>query len=218
MMFKELAIGALLQLSWTEAAATNTNNLPIVDLGYNLQRATAFNETGNFYNFSNIRYAAPPVDSNRFSAPQKPAVDRHTVQDGSKMRICPQAVPKWIATTQAFIYKYLDDPAHFNISDIAIPPSSPTVNPNASEDCLFLDVVVPKNIYEKRGKGCGAPVFVWIHGGGYACFISNMFSECLCLLLLYRYTLGNKFTNYNPAGLVTRSQDHNGGIIVRSYN
>jgi len=36
-----------------------------------------------------------------------------------------------------------------------------------TEDCLFLDVQVPTSIYNNRGKGYGAPVLVWIYGGGY---------------------------------------------------
>lgn len=33
--------------------------LPKVDLGYEIHQAALFNETGRYYNFSNIRYAAP---------------------------------------------------------------------------------------------------------------------------------------------------------------
>lgn len=43
----------------------------------------------------------------------------------------------------------------------------PPLDPRTSEDCLFLDVVVPKKIFDKRGVGKGAPVLVWIYGGGY---------------------------------------------------
>lgn len=39
--------------------------------------------------------------------------------------------------------------------------------PGVTEDCLFLDVMVPTKIYNSRGKGYGAPVLVWIYGGGY---------------------------------------------------
>ena len=38
--------------------------LPVVDLGYELHRASYFNETGGFYNFSNVRYAAPRMSCN----------------------------------------------------------------------------------------------------------------------------------------------------------
>ena len=76
---------------------TSAQSLPIVDLGYEFQQATLFNSTGGFYNFSNIRYAAPPLGDLRFSAPQAPAVNRSTVQTGLPDRICAQANPAWLA-------------------------------------------------------------------------------------------------------------------------
>lgn len=36
-----------------------SGNLPIVDLGYERHQAYSYNATGEFYNFTNIRYAAP---------------------------------------------------------------------------------------------------------------------------------------------------------------
>ena len=71
----------------TYAAASSASSLPIVDLGYELQQATLYNSTGQFYNFSNIRYAAPPTGNLRFRAPQPPARNRSTVQKGSPDRI-----------------------------------------------------------------------------------------------------------------------------------
>lgn len=208
--------GVLFQSSPTFAA--QPSDLPIVDLVYQRQRATFFNETGSYYSFTNIRYAAPPIDANRFRAPQHPAIDRDTLQNGFPDRLCPQAVPEWVATTGAYIPKYLADPLGFNISSVSVPPSSPTKNGNATEDCLFLDVIVPKRAFDKRGKGCGLPVHVWIHGGGYVncCFTSTrLFGIFMLILCFCRYTLGNKFVNYNPAGLVSRSQYKSSGIIVR---
>lgn len=69
------------------------------------------------------------------------------------------------------------------------------MDPRTTEDCLFLDVVVPKAIYEAAGTGAGAPVMVWIYGGG--------------------YTAGSKSDSGNPAGLIARSQSTNtSGVIV----
>ena len=73
--------------------------LPIVDLGYELYRASEFNPTGQFYNFSNIRYAAAPIGDLRFRAPELPTVNRSKVQSGLPDRICPQATPAWQAIT-----------------------------------------------------------------------------------------------------------------------
>ena len=71
----------------------------------------------------------------------------------------------------------------------------PPVDPRTTEDCLFLDVVVPKTIYDSAGSDQGAPVMVWIYGGG--------------------YTFGSKSSSGNPAGLIARSEsDTSTGVIV----
>ena len=82
---------------------TCAQSLPVVDLGYQLQQATLYNSTGAFYNFSNIRYAAPPVGDLRFRAPQPPAVNRSVVQTGEPDRICPQAGPAWFEITTEYV-------------------------------------------------------------------------------------------------------------------
>jgi len=37
-------------------------------------------------------------------------------------------------------------------------------DPRESEDCLFLDVIVPQRVFENAGKSTPAPVMVYIHG------------------------------------------------------
>jgi acetylcholinesterase len=60
-----------------------------------------------------------------------------------------------------------------------------------------LDVFVPKGVLTKAGQGFGAPVLVWIYGGG--------------------YTFGNKYND--PAGLLAASgNSSNGEIIYVSIN
>jgi carboxylesterase type B len=64
---------------------------------------------------------------------------------------------------------------------------------------LFLDVIVPKVIFDDQSKP--APVVVWIYGGGFA--------------------FGRKTEDGNPAGLIQRSQelDPNGrGVIYITLN
>lgn len=57
-----------------------------------------------------------------------------------------------------------------------------------------MDVVVPQSIYESAGTGFGAPVLVWIYGGG--------------------YTMGSKDGAGNPAGLLKRAENNgNDGVI-----
>lgn len=81
----------------------------------------------------------------------------------------------------------------FTRSDI--PPS----DPRTSEDCLFLDLIVPTSVYHNRNHGPGAPVLVWIHSGG--------------------YVMGYKDQFGNGLGLVTRSRQYGrDGIIYVAIN
>ena len=135
--------------------------LPEVDLGYAVYRASQFNvsetkvyrarfdkdvthqNAGQFYNFSNIRYAAPPTGVRRFLPPQAPLNDRDIVHNGVDGEQCVQAVPKWARDLLGLERVYV-----------------------GSEDCLFLDVDVPREVFDSREKR-RAPVLVWIYGGGY---------------------------------------------------
>lgn len=73
------------------------------------------------------------------------------------------------------------------------------MDPRTTEDCLFLDVVVPKRIFDNAGQGSGAPVLVWFYGGG--------------------YTAGSKAGSGNPAGLIKRSTNKMAtGVIYVSLN
>ena len=98
-----------------------------------------------YYNFSNIRYAAPPVDSLRFQLPRDPVNNRSAgVQDGTYGKICPQSYTPWQ-----------------NAKFVTAPPGE-----LENEDCLFFDVVVPDQIWNQRCNS-SRPVMVWIHGGGF---------------------------------------------------
>lgn len=86
------------------------------------------------------------------------------------------------------------DPDFGSSSAYSIPSASSLLAADSSEteDCLFLDVLVPRKVFERRNQKRGAPVLIWIHGGG--------------------YTASHKAGSGNPAGLVTRSQ-----ILDRSF-
>ncbi|KAK5172923.1 uncharacterized protein LTR77_003045 [Saxophila tyrrhenica] len=198
---------ALLTVAWTKLlqpvfAAPSKSSLPIVDLGYERHQAAYQNSTGNYYSFSNIRYAAPPVGDLRFRAPQPPKRNRGEVQTGEQDRICPQAQPAWGLISGQFIPEYLAGQTEFNSSSFNTSTGSgglPQVDSRTTEDCLFLDVVVPKGIFDNVGKGSGAPVLVWIYGGG--------------------YTAGEKSGGADPAGLIRRSTNKAAtGVIYVSMN
>ncbi|KAL8662681.1 MAG: hypothetical protein Q9202_004465, partial [Teloschistes flavicans] len=140
--------------------------------------------TGAYYNFTNIRYAAPPLGQLRFLPPQPPLPSPpDTILDGTtEGNICPQAAPSSWDWTNA------------NIPNGQVIPIGNSTLPE-SEDCLFLDVVVPVGVFKRRGKGTGAPVLVNIHGGG--------------------FFIGDKATLYPPQGLLAAS---NNTIIYVSMN
>lgn len=133
-----------------------SNSLPIVDLGYSRYRPIAINHTGQYYNFSNIRYAAPPIGNLRWRAPQPPLTNRKHINNGSLGYICPQAPLLWF------------DEANTALGPLAavIPPA--IFSQEESEDCLFLDVIAPTKSFPTRGsRKKFAPVLFNIHGGGW---------------------------------------------------
>ncbi len=172
-----------------------SSSLPVVDLGYELHQATLYNSSVAYYNFSNIRYAAPPTGRNRFALPQPPESDRNTVQTGAPDRICPQATSKWLSIADQFLSYYIAGQTQFNTSSFNETKTVPPKDPRETEDCLFLDVDVPKAVFDNAKKENGAAVLVWIYGGG--------------------YTGGSKTYWGNPAGFIDRSElDDQTGIIV----
>ncbi|KAF5004968.1 hypothetical protein FDECE_8563 [Fusarium decemcellulare] len=170
------SISLLLLLAVNALAAPKTPSLPVVDLGYERHRALSYNETTEVYKFSNIRYAQPPVGELRFRAPVAPLPNHDEIQTGAEVTACPQGVPFWLARAFKPIGLYTNG-KEFRLesweADIknSTPPSGGSPPPPPTEDCLFLDVHVPRKVFDaakKSKKDCGAPVLVWIHGGGYA--------------------------------------------------
>ena len=192
--------------SQANGTASAAAALPTVDLGYQIHRAFSYNQSGGFYNFSNIRFAAPPVGNLRFAKPAPPAEDRSPVQDGSQGRICAQAYNAWYVAEQKFLPNYFSGkPVNFTQAYVDQLNDSVTadsvkkgVDPRTTEDCLFLDVVVPKSVLDGASKGKKAPVLLWTFGGG--------------------YVFGDK-TSYDPAGLIYRGKaDGDAGVIFVSFN
>ncbi|OJD30021.1 carboxylesterase type b [Diplodia corticola] len=109
-----------------------------VDLGYGIYQGY-HNSTSQLNIWKGVRYAAPPLHSLRFQAPEVPAVNRQLQNATTTPLICPQANPT-VARPELGALFFLDGPS--------------------SEDCLFLNVYAPDDAHD-------LPVFVWIHGGGY---------------------------------------------------
>ncbi|OJJ70231.1 hypothetical protein ASPBRDRAFT_56931 [Aspergillus brasiliensis CBS 101740] len=189
-------LGAVVRVA--EAAS-----LPIVDLGYELHQASSFSNEHDWYNFSNIRYAAPPLGQLRFQPPVPPTTNRTKIQTGDVGRVCPQAdMPQWATTASAFIVETLYGYT-LNTSDskFSVIDGAGVHDGRITEDCLFLDVIVPKKIYDRRSQNRTAkrlaPVLVSIYGGG--------------------YVMGHKNT-IDPSGLMERGMEVDDGFIWVSFN
>lgn len=143
------------------ALAVHAADLPIVDLGYELHQANLFNTTGDYFAFSDIRFGAPPVGHLRFAKPQPPSVDRSRIQQGGQRYSCLQAAPSWTDS----VGDVLDGiPGGRMFLEAMAAHDNMAAKETETEDCLFLDVVVPRSVFERKGRG--APVMVWIYGGG----------------------------------------------------
>lgn len=91
-------------------------------------------ESYDAYVFSNVRFARPPVGELRFGPPQPPVVDRSKIHDGSEGFNC-----------------------HAALAGLPILP--PPYDAPQSEDCLFLDVIVPRTVL--NGDVGKVPVLFW---------------------------------------------------------
>lgn len=162
--------------------------------------------SGEYYNFSNIRYAAPPLGNLRFTEPIPPQGFNSSIDDGSIGRICPNVQPTWLGVGVQFLNAYIkNEQFDFNAVnasfyatlDTAEPPAQ---DPRTTEDCLFLDVIVPKKAFDSSIRQTnatgGSPVLVWIYGGG--------------------FSYGDKTSYGNPAGLIKASNltGPNGVVVV----
>ncbi|KAL8689466.1 MAG: hypothetical protein Q9218_004871 [Villophora microphyllina] len=117
--------------------------------------------------------------------------------------------PAWSLIAAQFDPAYLaGKPFNASAAEAAIVAASispPSIDPRTTEDCLFLDVVVPEQVFSQAsnstGSPKGAPVLVWIYGGG--------------------YTAGEKTGGglYNPAGLIKASQvGGSDGVVYVALN
>lgn len=104
--------------------------------------------------------------------------DTLDVQDGSKGAVCPPSIPLWTvlqssyaldwATNNASLLEYQTGQAAASAA-LAVAPDATFQaldetllnDPRISEDCLFLDVITPKSVFEKANDNTtGADVIV----------------------------------------------------------
>ena len=115
-----------------------------------------------------------------------------------------KAIPGWLAVFDQFLGPYLTGHTDTFYQKYPSPasfpaPSVPPAGPSETEDCLFLDVMVPATVFQKQAfRSSDVPVLVWFYGGG--------------------FTLGYK-TEWPPADLMKRSYGGNTeGLIFVAIN
>jgi hypothetical protein len=155
------ACALLLSTAYATPISSRHTSLPTVDLGYEIHQAISFDDSAKYYSFSNIPFAAPPLGDLRFAAPQPPLKGNCSAPTvGSGPRICPQATTGWTNITSLFFFQYAGLLATGETSDIdsltpltssQLTPFSYSPQEGESEDCLYLDVVVPEEVFD-----CGA--------------------------------------------------------------
>ncbi|KAF2422984.1 alpha/beta-hydrolase [Tothia fuscella] len=154
----------------------------LVDLAGYQHRGYVFPDAGDaseappYIKFSNIRYAEPPLGNLRWAPPTTYYSETGETEDGLEERACPQVNPGWYGNTMDFVACYLNPTCNLNqwkdpIDFGQYKPSYPDGGvlpgtPPRSEDCLLLDVYVPKAAWDTKGTK-KVPVVVWIHGGGF---------------------------------------------------
>lgn len=139
----------------------------------------------------------------RWKLPVAPEKNRTHVQTGDVGRVCPNALPLWGLLQTQWLPDYWNHTAFHISTNISSYPYNPLpADGRTTEDCLFLDVLVPKRIFDQNNKKGSeheqlAPVLVWIHGGG---------------------QVSGEKAEYDASGLIQRSMNDEDGIIFVEIN
>ncbi|KAJ1325305.1 cholinesterase [Microdochium nivale] len=136
----------LTQLSALHAKQTT----PTLNLPWGVYEGKPMKDDANIYLFENVRFGANPV---RFAAPEFPTSKSSSVQPVSDGRNCIQVDPSKLDNSPGG-----DRP-------VDTPEDQVT---KQGEDCLFLDLYVPKAALDAGSKGKPLPVVVWWYGGAFA--------------------------------------------------
>ena len=117
----------------------------------------------------------------RFAAPESPDGESSDVELGNFTAVCPQGYPAWYffialvysnwwAAGNESLFDYTGAQAQLDAFLATNPP--PDIPLGTTEDCLFLDVVVPRAVFDNvksrynrrqswNDYSRGAPVVIW---------------------------------------------------------
>ncbi|KAI4182608.1 MAG: hypothetical protein LQ346_006542, partial [Caloplaca aetnensis] len=113
------------------------------------------------------------VEHGSDNPPQRPNTSvSHPQRVIGKIMLFSAANPGWLQIAGQFIGPYLTNGTTAFYQQYPSPasfprPEVPPADPSETEDCLFLDVLVPEQIFNRKTGRKKAPVLVWIHGGGF---------------------------------------------------
>ncbi|KAF8129906.1 Alpha/Beta hydrolase protein [Boletus edulis] len=124
---------------------------PVVTLDYGTFQG--FNSAGDTESYLGLPFAQPPVGQLRFNNPVPPQPFLEVRNATWFGNACPQQLT---STT------FTDYPGLISVLQY-IEEFLPTTLVNASEDCLYLNVVKPAGVC----AGANLPVVVWIYGGAF---------------------------------------------------
>jgi len=119
-------------------------------LPWGVYEARELPENEDIYIFENVRFGEIPT---RFGAPSFPSWTNSSVQPVSDGRNC----------VQVDISVLRNPPGGENPIEVPEHPAVPQ-----SEDCLFLDIYVPRWIIDEPDELAPLPVVVWLYGGAFA--------------------------------------------------
>ncbi|KAE8313512.1 Alpha/Beta hydrolase protein [Aspergillus transmontanensis] len=164
---KGLSLGLALLAPLANAVAA-----PAVDLGYTIHQAAveSTKDGMRYLNFTNLQYGT----SRRFQPPIPPSVNRTIQTAGAHNIRCPQGEAAWLSLFGQPIGNLTGIPP-VTIADL------PPIDPSISEDCLYLDLFVPEDVFQAKGDQKSS-VVIWIHGGGYVAGWKSQYGPGLGLM------------------------------------